>query len=144
MNSELEKVIRFRQVLGLLAATIGIVAATQVPARAATSNTWTLNRVAKDVSSAIAAGVGASTSTATYLPAAISMGPTIATGVAGSVGFATGGATKIAGDYLVDNPKTSIRTAAATVIGGDITSLPANLKLIVKNIVSKITIRSSR
>ena len=141
MNRELNKVIRFRPILGLLAATIGIVAATQVPARAATSNTWTLNRVAKDVTSAIAAGVGASTSTATYLPVAISIGPTIATGVAGSVGFATGGATKIAGDYLVNNPKTSARTVSATIIGGDITSLPANIKALAESLARKISNR---
>lgn len=97
--------------------------------------------MAKDITSVVAAGVGASISSAVYLPSTVFMGPTIASGVAGSAGFAAGGGTKIAGDYLVDNPKNSIRTVGATVIGGDISSLPANLKAMAKNIASQISNR---
>ena len=128
MQRTRRKIFRLLPVLGLISATFGIVVAGQFPASAATSNAWSLTRVAKDVTSIFAAGVGASVSSAAFLPAALSIGPTVAVGVAGSAGFAAGGATKIAGDYLVNNPKTSARTVSATIIGGDITSLPANMK----------------
>jgi len=88
----------------------------------------------KDVTSVVAAGVGASLSAAAYVPVSITMGPTVASGFAGSAGFAVGGGTKIAGDYLVDHPKASLRTVSATVITGDLVSLPTNFKLAIKNI----------
>ena len=144
MQRTRRKIFRLLPVLGLISATFGIVVAGQFPASADTSNAWSLTRVAKDVTSIFAAGVGASVSSAEYLPADLSLGPTVAVGIAGSAGFAAGGATKIAGEYLVKKPKSSIRVASLAVIGEDLTSLPANLKSIVKNIVAKIIIRSSR
>jgi len=127
--------------LGLISATCGILFVSQLSASASTKNNLGVNRVAKDLVSAVAAGVGASISAATYLPATITTGPTLASGIAGSAGFATGGATKVAGDYLVNHPKTSIRNVSATLITGDLISLPVNLMTIVNNLAQQIARR---
>lgn len=134
MNKESKFSARRIPLLGLASATCGIFVAMQFPASASTSITWSAERIAKDAIAVVGAGIGASISTATYLPLTATLGPTIASGLAGSAGFTAGGGTKIAGDYLVDHPKTSLRTLSATVITGDLASLPNNLKVIVKNV----------
>ena len=121
-------------ILGLVSASCGILVVAQAPASAASTNSWGVQRIMKDVTSVVAAGVGASVSAVTYLPASVSVGPTVASGIAGSVGFSAGGGTKIIGDYVVDHPKASIRTASSTLITGDLASLPTNFKLAIKNI----------
>jgi zinc transporter ZupT len=119
--------------LGLVSASCGILVVAQSPASAANTPSWGVQRIMKDVTSVIAAGVGASVSAMTYLPASVSVGPTVGSGVAGSAGFTAGGGTKVAGDYLVTHPRTSIRTLVGTVMTGDITSIAGNIKAATKS-----------
>lgn len=129
----------FVPLLGFVPAVCGIFVVSQIQASAASTNTWRVERITRDVTSIVAAGVAASVSAATYVPLTISLGPTVASGIAGSAGFATGGGIKIAGDYLVAHPKSALRNGSATLITGDITAVPSNIKAIVKSIIHLFT-----